>query len=155
MIYMKTRLSDWVNSLSWDWVISRQRYFATPIPIWECADCDHVIVSSEDACYIDPTITPAPVEKCPICGCTEFIGCQDVFDTWMDSSISPLFNSYWQRDNEKFNTLFPIILLSITNFLDVPIRPFFISNCRLFFRRTKNQAFSSSILVNLLLPFCS
>jgi valyl-tRNA synthetase len=108
--YMKTRLIEWVNSLSWDWVISRQRYFATPIPLWECSNCDHVVVATEDMCYIDPTINPAPVNKCPECGCTEFKGCPDVFDTWMDSSISPLFNSFWQRDNEKFSKLFPMSL---------------------------------------------
>ncbi len=108
--YMKTRLIDWVTSLSWDWVISRQRYFATPIPLWECSDCGHVVVASEGSCYIDPTITPAPVDKCPACGNEEYIGCKDVFDTWMDSSISPLFNTYWQRDDEKFNKLFPMSL---------------------------------------------
>ena len=106
--YMKTRLIEWVNSLSWDWVISRQRYFATPIPIWECENCDHPIVASEESCYIDPTITPAPVEACPKCGSTKFKGCQDVFDTWMDSSISPLFNTFWQRDENMFNKLFPM-----------------------------------------------
>jgi valyl-tRNA synthetase len=106
--YMKTRLIDWVNSLSWDWVISRQRYFATPIPIWECTDCDHAIIASEESCYIDPTITPPPVDSCPECGGKELLGCTDVFDTWMDSSISPLFNTYWQRDENKFNKLFPM-----------------------------------------------
>jgi valyl-tRNA synthetase len=107
---MKTRLIDWVNSLSWDWVISRQRYFATPIPIWECDNCDHVLVAKEEDCYIDPTINPAPLDTCPECGGNEFKGCVDVFDTWMDSSISPLFNTYWQRDDEKFNKLFPMSL---------------------------------------------
>jgi valyl-tRNA synthetase len=106
--YMKTRLIEWVNSLSWDWVISRQRYFATPIPLWECTNCDHVIVASEDMCYIDPTINPPPVDKCPECGGKEFSGCPDVFDTWMDSSISPLFNTFWERDSNKFNKLFPM-----------------------------------------------
>lgn len=106
--YMESRLIEWVNSLSWDWVISRQRYFATSIPIWECMKCNHVIVAEEDACYVDPTITPPPVKTCPGCGGAELHGCEDVFDTWMDSSISPLFNSYWQRDNEKFKKLFPM-----------------------------------------------
>jgi valyl-tRNA synthetase len=106
--YMKTRLIEWVNSLSWDWVISRQRYFATPIPIWECQNCDHVLVAKEEQCYIDPTITPPPLDICPQCGGKDFMGCKDVFDTWMDSSISPLFNSYWQRDETMFQKLFPM-----------------------------------------------
>jgi valyl-tRNA synthetase len=107
--FMKIRLEDWVNSLNWDWVISRQRYFATPIPLWECVECDEVVVAKEDQCYIDPTIDPPPVDKCPKCG-GELKGCEDVFDTWMDSSISPLFNTYWKRDDELFKKLFPMSL---------------------------------------------
>ena len=106
--YMKTRLIEWVNSLSWDWVISRQRYFATPIPLWECENCGFVLVASEEACYIDPTITAPSLDTCPECGGKAFKGCQDVFDTWMDSSISPLFNTFWQRDEKKFKKLFPM-----------------------------------------------
>jgi valyl-tRNA synthetase len=106
--YMKTRLIEWVNSLSWDWVISRQRYFATPIPLWECEECQHVVLANEEMCYVDPTIDPAPVDKCPECGNANLKGCSDVFDTWMDSSISPLFNSFWERDNDNFNKLFPM-----------------------------------------------
>ncbi len=107
--FMKTRLEDWVNSLEWDWVISRQRYFATPIPLWECKDCDHVIVAEEKDCYIDPTIDKPPVLECPECG-GRLIGCEDVFDTWMDSSISPLYNTFWYRDEERFKKLYPMSL---------------------------------------------
>jgi valyl-tRNA synthetase len=107
--FMKIRLEDWVNSLNWDWVISRQRYFATPIPLWECAGCGEVVLAKEEDCYIDPTITPPPVEKCSKCG-GEFKGCEDVFDTWMDSSISPLFNTFWKRDDAMFAKLFPMSL---------------------------------------------
>ena len=107
--FMKIRLEEWVNSLEWDWVISRQRYFATPIPLWECEKCDKVIIAKKEDCYIDPTIDKPPVEKCPKCG-GKLVGCQDVFDTWMDSSISPLYNTFWHRDDKKFSKLYPMSL---------------------------------------------
>jgi valyl-tRNA synthetase len=107
--FMKIRLEDWVNSLEWDWVISRQRYFATPIPLWECKECKEVVLAKSDQCYVDPTIDKPPTDKCPKCG-GELIGCEDVFDTWMDSSISPLYNTFWQRDDKKFKKLYPMSL---------------------------------------------
>ena len=105
--YMKVRLEEWVNSLEWDWVISRQRYFATPIPLWECEKCKEVVLAKKEDCYIDPTIAKPPVDKCPKCS-GKLIGCEDVFDTWMDSSISPLYNTFWYRDDKKFKKLYPM-----------------------------------------------
>lgn len=105
--YMKVRLEEWVNSLEWDWVISRQRYFATPIPLWECEECKEVVLAKKEDCYIDPTIDKPPVDKCPKCG-GKLVGCEDVFDTWMDSSISPLYNTFWHRDDKKFEKLYPM-----------------------------------------------
>jgi len=107
--FMKIRLEDWVNSLEWDWVISRQRYFATPIPLWECEQCEQVVLARPEDCYIDPTIDKPRVEKCQKCG-GHLKGCEDVFDTWMDSSISPLFNTFWHRDEKKFTQLYPMSL---------------------------------------------
>jgi len=107
--FMKIRLEDWVNSLDWDWVISRQRYFATPIPLWECKNCNYVVLANKDDCYIDPTIDKPPIETCPKCG-GSLKACEDVFDTWMDSSISPLYNTFWHRDEKKFNQLYPMSL---------------------------------------------
>ena len=107
--FMKIRLEDWVNSLEWDWVISRQRYFATPIPLWECEKCKEVVLAKVQDCYVDPTIDKPPVDKCPKCG-GKLIGCEDVFDTWMDSSISPLYNTFWYRDDKKFKKLYPMSL---------------------------------------------
>jgi valyl-tRNA synthetase len=107
--FMKIRLEDWVNSLEWDWVISRQRYFATPIPLWECERCGEVVLARPEDCYIDPTIDKPPVENCPKCG-GPLKGCEDVFDTWMDSSISPLYNTFWHRDDKKFSQLYPMSL---------------------------------------------
>jgi len=107
--FMKVRLQDWVRSLEWDWVISRQRYFATPIPIWECEDCGEVVPAREEDCNIDPTIDDPPVKSCPRCGGV-LRGCEDVFDTWMDSSISPLYNTFWERDDDRFEKLYPMSL---------------------------------------------
>jgi valyl-tRNA synthetase len=105
--FMKIRLQDWVNSLEWDWVLSRQRIFATPIPIWECKDCGHAVCATAEQCYVDPTLDLPPVEKCPSCG-GSFIGCTDVFDTWMDSSGSSLYNTFWKRDDELHEKFFPM-----------------------------------------------
>jgi valyl-tRNA synthetase len=105
--FMKVRLKDWVDSLEWDWVISRQRIFATPIPLWECVECDEVVPAREEDCYIDPTVDSPPVDVCPKCG-GELKACEDVFDTWMDSSASSLYNSFWQRDEERFERMFPM-----------------------------------------------
>ncbi|MEM0493276.1 MAG: valine--tRNA ligase, partial [Candidatus Thermoplasmatota archaeon] len=107
--FMKTRLEEWVNSLEWDWVISRQRYFATPIPLWECKKCEEVVLARIEDCYVDPTIDPPPLDRCPRCG-GELKGCEDVFDTWMDSSISPLYNTFYYRDEKKFKKLYPMSL---------------------------------------------
>lgn len=107
--FMFRRLEEWVNSLKWDWVISRQRYFATPLPLWECEECNEVVLAKEEQCYVDPTIDSPPVEKCPKCG-GKLKGCEYVFDTWMDSSITPLFNTFWQRDEELFRNLYPMSL---------------------------------------------
>ena len=107
--FMKIRLEEWIDSLEWDWVISRQRYFATPIPLWECKKCGEVVLARIEDCYIDPTIVKPPIGKCPKCD-GDLIGCEDVFDTWMDSSISPLYNTFWHRDNEKFKKLYPMSL---------------------------------------------
>ena len=107
--FMKVRLQDWTNSLSWDWVLSRQRVFATPIPVWECEKCGHAVCATEEMCYCDPTLDDAPVDKCPKCG-GKMIGCTDVFDTWMDSSGSSLYNTFWGRDEELHKKLFPMSL---------------------------------------------
>jgi len=107
--YMKKRLEEWVNSLEWDWVISRQRYFATPIPVWECQKCGHVVLARKEDCYVDPTVDDPPVDKCPKCG-GELKGSEEVFDTWMDSSISPLYNTFWYRDEKLFKKLYPMSL---------------------------------------------
>jgi valyl-tRNA synthetase len=107
-IFMKKRLDDWIDSLSWDWVVSRQRYFATPIPLWECKN-GHTVVAEEEQCYVDPLIDPPPVKECPVCH-ESLKGSEEVFDTWMDSSISPLFNTFYDRDEKLFSKMYPMSL---------------------------------------------
>ena len=106
--FMKIRIKDWVNSLAWDWVVSRQRYFATAIPLWECDKCGDVLLADEAQCYVDPT-SVAPKKQTCSCG-GNYVGSPDVFDTWMDSSISPLYNSFWERDEGLFKKLYPMSL---------------------------------------------
>ncbi len=91
--HMKIRLLNWSESMEWDWCISRQRIFATPIPVWYCKDCGKVHVASAEMIPIDPT-QKQPENPCE-CGCGEFLGEEDVLDTWMDSSISPLSIAGW------------------------------------------------------------
>jgi valyl-tRNA synthetase len=104
--YMKTRLVDWARSLDWDWVISRQRVFGTPIPIWYCKNCGEIIVAKEEWVPIDPKLEKPRIDKCPRCAGREFTPEQDVFDTWMDSSISCAVHAGWP-DREDWRRLFP------------------------------------------------
>ena len=104
--YMKTRLIDWARSLDWDWVISRQRVFATPIPVWYCKRCGELILAEEAWVPIDPKLENPRVDKCSKCGSREFVPEHDVFDTWMDSSITCAVHAGWP-DHEDWRRLFP------------------------------------------------
>ncbi|WP_405309073.1 valine--tRNA ligase [Methanobrevibacter sp.] len=95
--HMKSRMINWADSMEWDWCISRQRIFATPIPVWYCKDCGKVIIPDAEDLPIDPTVDK-PKHACD-CGCEEFIAEEDVLDTWMDSSISPLSIAGWPDED--------------------------------------------------------
>ena len=96
--HMQARLVEWTEGMDWDWVISRQRVFATPIPAWECEDCGHWHIASADEVPVDPTEEPPAVGGCPECDGDDWRGEEDVMDTWMDSSITPLHVSGWPDD---------------------------------------------------------
>ncbi|MDG5778434.1 valine--tRNA ligase [Haloarculaceae archaeon H-GB2-1] len=93
--HMYDRLEDWTESMDWDWVISRQRVFATPIPAWFCGECGHEHIASADEVPVDPTSEDPTVGECPECGADDWTGETDVMDTWMDSSITPLYVQGW------------------------------------------------------------
>jgi len=102
----KQILDNWLDSITTDWPISRRRYYGTEIPIWYCK-CNHHVILPEPGKYYQPWKDEPPVDKCPICGCTEFEGETRTFDTWMDSSISALYISGYLRDEELFEKAFP------------------------------------------------
>jgi valyl-tRNA synthetase len=99
------RLEDWVKSLDWDWVISRQRVFATPIPAWYCRRCGYTLVAEPEWLPIDPRRDPPKIDRCPRCGSSEFVGESDVMDTWMDSSITAAVHAGWPDSMDE--RLFP------------------------------------------------
>ncbi len=103
-------LIDWINSVSIDWPITRRRYYATEVPLWYCKKCNEIIVP-EKGKYYKPWKEKPPIKKCK-CGSTEFRGDERVFDTWFDSSISPLYILKYSRDDEFFKKNFPCSLRS-------------------------------------------
>ena len=102
--HMKSRLLNWADSMEWDWCVSRQRIFATPIPVWFCDECGKIHLPSADELPVDPTQASPSIPACE-CGSTSFTGEDDVLDTWMDSSISPLNIAGWP--NSSFTQNFP------------------------------------------------
>ncbi|OKY78142.1 MAG: Valyl-tRNA synthetase [Candidatus Methanohalarchaeum thermophilum] len=104
--HMYLRLENWVNEMEWDWCISRQRIFGTPIPVWYCKNCGDVILAKEENLPINPT-EEDPEDKCS-CESPEIIPETDVLDTWMDSSISALHVAGWPE--EKYKENYPVQL---------------------------------------------
>jgi valyl-tRNA synthetase len=97
-------LIDWINTITIDWPISRRRYYATEIPLWYCKKCDNPVIPPKGK-YYQPWREKPPIHKCDKCGNfdpEEFRGETRVFDTWFDSSISPLYILKYERDKEFF-----------------------------------------------------
>ncbi|MBD3258997.1 valine--tRNA ligase [Candidatus Woesearchaeota archaeon] len=106
--FYRTRFEDWTNNLAWDWCISRQRFYGVPIPVWYCKKCNETILPDKDDLPVDPT-EQEPKKKCK-CGSSEFIPEDDVFDTWMTSSMSPEIAIRWLEKPEQFDRMFPVSL---------------------------------------------
>ncbi len=102
----KQILMNWLDSISIDWPISRRRYYGTEIPIWYCKNCSEAFVP-EPGKYYRPWKDECPADKCEKCGNAEFIGEERTFDTWMDSSVSPLFITKFNIDDEFFKKTYP------------------------------------------------
>jgi len=103
-------LLDWIESVSIDWPITRRRYYATEVPLWYCSKCNYVFVPPKGQYYQPWKTNPPKIKECPKCNNTEFRGDERVFDTWFDSSITPLYILKWNRDNAFFKKNSPCTL---------------------------------------------
>ncbi|MDN5571402.1 MAG: valine--tRNA ligase, partial [Propionibacteriaceae bacterium] len=115
--HMRHRYGNWVNGLNGDWLISRQRFFGVPFPVWYPLDADgepdtaHPILAPEDALPVDPASQPAPGYEEGQRGVPGgFIGDPDVMDTWATSSLTPQIVCGWERDEELWGLTFPMDL---------------------------------------------
>ena len=115
--HMRVRYENWVGGLTGDWLISRQRFFGVPIPLWYHLDAEGnkttPIVPTEDSLPVDPASQTAPgfdESQRGIPG--GFAGEVDIMDTWATSSLTPQIAGGWERDPELFSLVFPYSLRS-------------------------------------------
>ncbi|HEY4267592.1 MAG TPA: valine--tRNA ligase [Galbitalea sp.] len=113
--HMRVRYENWVGGLTGDWLVSRQRFFGVPIPVWYELDADGnkgaVIVPTEEILPVDPSSdVPAGYDEAD--RGTKFVGELDIMDTWATSSLTPQIAGGWVTDPELFELVFPYSLRS-------------------------------------------
>ncbi|OFR86400.1 valine--tRNA ligase [Micrococcus sp. HMSC067E09] len=115
--HMRHRYENWVDGLNGDWLVSRQRFFGVPIPVWYPLDAEgepdyeNPILPADDQLPVDPAAEAAPgysEDQRDVPG--GFTGDPDVLDTWATSSLTPQIVGRWSRDEAFFTNVFPFDL---------------------------------------------
>ncbi len=115
--FMRSRYENWVEGLNGDWLISRQRFFGVPFPLWYSLDAEgepdyeNPILPTEDMLPVDPASQAAPGYSEDQRGVPGgFIADPDVLDTWATSSLTPQIATGWATDPELHAKTFPMDL---------------------------------------------
>jgi valyl-tRNA synthetase len=115
--HMKHRYDHWVGGLAGDWLISRQRFFGVPVPVWyrldDAGEPDHdnILIPDESALPVDPSSDcPAGFDESQRGAPGGFAADPDVMDTWATSSLTPQIAAGWESDPDLFGRVFPMDL---------------------------------------------
>jgi valyl-tRNA synthetase len=115
--HMRARYESWVEGLNSDWLVSRQRFFGVPFPVWypigDDGEVDYArpLLAREDQLPVDPSNdAPDGYDDDQRGKPGGFLGDPDVMDTWATSSLTPQIATRWEDDTDLFSRTFPMDL---------------------------------------------